>query len=277
MIRIQNRLIATILGVSVLAACGGGDGDSQSRGAPRNSSPEAGAPENAPSEDSEALVVVDPTTAGTVNGTVRFTGTAPTRRPIPMGGNPDCDAMHTEPLLTETVIVNENGTLRNVFVYVRSGLPSGRFDPPAEAAALTQHGCQYIPHVQGVIAGQTINIENDDALLHNVHMRSQRNRELNFSQPNRGQVDSHVFRFPEIMVEFSCDVHSWMKSYVAVVAHPYFAVTGEDGSFTLANVPPGTYTVTAWHERYGTQDREVTIADGGEATVEFSFTETEEP
>jgi plastocyanin len=262
------------LNLGIATGCGGeggsGDRTGPSGGTGRGEKPAA---ENGGTSapDTGPAVSVDPQKAGTIRGAVRFQGEPPRRRPLQMTSDAHCAQAHREPVLSETVIVNDNGTLRNVLVYVRSGLPQGRFPAPAEPVVLDQNGCVYHPHVFGIQVGQPLRVRNSDGILHNIHMTSRLNGEWNFSQTKHGEEHDRVFRLPEVPVQFKCDVHSWMGAYGGVFAHPYFAVTGENGSFEIRNVPPGTYTLEAWHEQYGTQQKEVTVGEGATVEVEFTF------
>jgi plastocyanin len=172
---------------------------------------------------------------------------------------------------TEAVMVGGDGSLQNVFVYVKDGLGNLKFPVPATPLVLDQKGCQYRPHVFGVQAGQPIEILNSDPTLHNIHAWPQANQEFNMGQALQGLKDTHVFSTQEIMVPFRCDVHKWMNSFVGVVAHPFFAVTGADGAFQLKGLPPGTYTIEAWHEKFGTKTASVTIGAKESKDVAFTF------
>jgi plastocyanin len=214
---------------------------------------------------------VDPATAAAVSGKVNFTGKAPARARLIMDAEPDCKGLHTAPVLSEEVIVNANGTLANVFVYVKAGLEGKTFEMPSGPANLDQKGCVYRPHVFGVRAGQVLSVSNSDPTTHNIHPMPRTNREWNTSQPPKGANIERTFPRPEVMIPVKCNVHPWMKSYVGVLDHPYFAVTGEDGSFTIANLPPGDYSIEAWHEKYPAQEQKVTLAAGAKQTLEFTF------
>jgi plastocyanin len=166
-------------------------------------------------------------------------------------------------------VVASNGKLANVFVYLKEGLQGA---PPAPGAAVSvnQLGCEYIPHVIGVQVGQEVAFQNSDGLLHNIKAAPTVNRPFNISQPNN-MTSPRSFSAAEVMIPVQCDVHGWMEMYIGVVDHPYFAVSAEDGSFTIGNVPPGTYTVETWHERYGVQTQQVTVDPNGTATVTFGY------
>jgi plastocyanin len=167
--------------------------------------------------------------------------------------------------------VGAGGSLQNVFVYVKDGLGNLKFPVPTTPLVLDQKGCQYRPHVFGVQVGQPIEILNSDMTLHNIHAWAQTNQEFNLGQSLQGMKDTHVFTTQEVMVPFRCDVHKWMNSFVGVVAHPFFAVTGTDGTFELKGLPPGTYTIEAWQEKLGTKTATVTIGAKESKDVPFTF------
>lgn len=208
--------------------------------------------------------------AASISGTVAFTGTAPAAEKISMGADPSCSALHSGPVMTENVVVNANGTLKNVFVYIKTGLEGKSFPVPTEKAILDQQGCQYLPHVAGLQVGQELEILNSDGTLHNVHGMPEKSKEFNLGMPIKGMKLKRKFKEPEVMVKFKCDVHPWMSAYVGILSHPYYNVTNEEGAFSLSDVPPGTYTIEAWHETYGVQSQEITVTDGDQ-TIEFSF------
>ena len=174
---------------------------------------------------------------------------------------------------TEQVVVTD-GALQNVFVYVKDGLGNLRFPVPATAVTLDQKGCRYTPHVLGIQVGQPLEVLNSDATLHNVHAVAETNREFNTGQPIQGMKHTHTFTTQEVMVPFKCDVHGWMTAFVGVLDHPFYAVTGSDGRFELKGLPPGTYTIEAWHETLGAQTQEVTIGEKETKDVPFSFETT---
>lgn len=210
--------------------------------------------------------------AGEVKGVVNFSGTAPAPAEISMAADPSCAMMHTEPVYTEEAVVNSNNTLKNVFVYVKTGLEGQTFTAPTTPVVFDQKGCHYSPHVLGVMTGQPVEIINSDATLHNVHSLSKESKEFNLGMPIKGMKIKKSFDKPEVMVKMKCDVHPWMSAYIGVVPHPFYAVTGDEGSFEIKDLPAGTYTVEAWHETFGTKTAEVTVADGEAATANFEFT-----
>ncbi len=190
---------------------------------------------------------------------------------IDMSSNPQCERQHPAPQRAEVVVVNPNGTLKNVFVWIKSGLAPAHWAPPAEPARLDQHGCVYQPHVLGIMKDQRLEILNSDPVNHNVHAESVTNPAWNESQPPRAEHKFKQFDTQEVLFPVTCSVHPWMRSYVGVSPHPFFAVTGDDGSFTLQGVPPGTYTIEAVHEKYGRKEGNVTVTPGGAATLEFTY------
>jgi hypothetical protein len=214
---------------------------------------------------------VDEATAGTISGRVLFIGKAPTMPVIDLSSNPQCERQHRTPPKGETVVVNSNNTLRNVFVWIKDGLPRARWTPPAEPAKLDQIGCLYEPHVLGIMEGQQLEILNSDPVNHNVHAESQVNAAWNESQAPRAEHKFKRFESAEVLFPVTCSVHPWMRSYIGVSPHPFFAVTGEDGSFTLKGVPPGTYTIEAVHEKYGRKEGRLTLAPGGSAVLDFAY------
>jgi plastocyanin len=214
---------------------------------------------------------VDEATAGTISGRVLFSGVAPAMPVIDMSSNPQCERQHHTPRKAETVVVNANKTLRNVFVWIKEGLPLARWTPPAESAKLDQIGCIYEPHVLGIMEGQQLEILNSDPVNHNVHAESQVNAAWNESQAPRAEHKFKRFDTAEVLFPVTCSVHPWMRSYIGVSPHPFFAVTGEDGSFTLKGVPPGTYTIEAVHEKYGRKEGKLTLVPSGNAVLDFAY------
>lgn len=210
--------------------------------------------------------------AATVSGTVRFTGQPPKARRIDMSEEEACAQKYPEGAYTQEIVTNADGTLRNVFIYVKGGLPAElNFRAPSEPVVLDQDGCRYEPHVFGIQAGQPLEIRNSDPLLHNIHPKPEKQRGFNISQPRQGMKTTKKFSQREVMVKVECDVHGWMNAYIGVLDHPYFDTSGDQGSFSLENLPPGTYEVEAWHERYGTQTQTVTVGAGETKTIEFTF------
>lgn len=209
--------------------------------------------------------------AGTVTGTVRFEGKAPTMKEIDMSADEGCECDKDNPPRAEALVMGEGQTMANVFVQVAEGLPDKEFPVPEEPAVLTQKGCIYSPHVFAIQAGQKLDILNPDGILHNVHSFSKKNPAFNLAMPKFKTKITKVFEKPEPMFAFKCDIHPWMSSYCVVVDHPYFMVTEKDGKYTLEGLDPGTYTIEAVHERLGSQTAEVTVGADDAQTVNFTF------
>jgi hypothetical protein len=207
--------------------------------------------------------------AATITGLVKFEGAAPKAAAIPMGADPYCQSQHSTPALDEEVMVGPAGELANVFVYVKD--VKGSFPPPAEAVTLDQKGCQYHPHVGGVMIGQKLDIKNSDTTLHNVHAMPEVNSAFNEGQPVP-MTSSKKFDKAELKpFKIKCDVHGWMKSYMAVMPHPFYSVSSMGGTFTIPNLPPGQYTLVAWHEKYGQQEQQITVGAKESKAVNFNF------
>lgn len=250
-------MIVWLLAAWLVVGCGGGGGEAE---------PAAEGTEGEAAVESP----VDPATAAAISGDVLFTGTAPAPESILMDAEPVCQEQYQEGPFTETVVVNDNGTLQNVFVYVKEGLGDLEFPVPPEGVVLDQQGCRYHPHVFGIQAGQDLIIRNSDGILHNIHPMPTINRPFNLGQPVAMDT-TRQFTEVEVMIPIECDVHDWMIGYVSVLDHPYFDTTGEDGTFSLPNLPPGTYTIAAIHELYGEQTMEVTVGESETTQIEFTF------
>lgn len=251
--RVTTPFFALCLAGAV-AACGGGGGDAGETGGETAGGGEAAAPV---------------ANAGTINGTINLAGMAPANPPIDMSAEPECAAKHPNGATTNEVVAS-NGKLANVFVYLKEGV-TGSHPAPSDQVVIDQQGCEYMPHVTGAVVGQPVVFRNSDGLLHNVKATPQNNRPFNISQPTNMDSSPQRFSQAEVMIPVQCDVHGWMQMYVGVVAHPYFAVSGADGNFTISNVPPGTYTLEAWHEKYGVKTAQVTVDPNGTATVTFDY------
>ncbi len=245
--------ILALCALPVLTACGGGEKEASSEG---------------PASDASATAAVDTANAGGVSGAVTYAG-PDSDTPIAMNADPVCAGLHTTPVDTNEIAVKD-GKLGNVFVYVKTGLEGKSFPAPTEKKELDQVGCLYTPRVQGLQTGQALTVKNTDATLHNVHALATANPEFNQAQPQGLPPFDKTFDKQEV-VKVKCDVHPWMAAYVGVVPHPYYAVSGEDGAFSIDKLPAGTYTLEAWHEKLGTQTQQVTIAPNQTATVNFDF------
>ncbi len=217
-----------------------------------------------------ALIASGAVYAGDVTGKVSWEGKAPGRKLLKMQADPVCASKHTEKVRSSRVLVND-GTLQNVFVYVSKGLEGKSFDVPAEPAVLDQKGCLYEPMVMGVMAGQKIKVLNSDGTLHNVHPKPKVNKEFNLAMPKFMKVKEISLEEPEVMIPVKCDVHPWMSAHIGVMSHPFYGVSDAAGAFTLSDVPAGGYTVTAWHEVFGSKTMDVTVAASGAVTTDFSY------
>lgn len=209
--------------------------------------------------------------AADVTGKVVFEGAAPTPATINTGADPTCKMAHPKGLTSDDVIVNSNGTLKDVFIYVKDGLGDKKFPAPTTPVEFNQEGCQYHPKVFGIQAGQPLEIINSDNTLHNVHALPKNSQSFNLGMPIKGMKLKKTFDKPEIMVKIKCEVHPWMSAYAGVVDNPFFGVSDDQGKFDIKNLPPGTYTLEAWHEKYGTQEEKVTITDDKSQDVTFTF------
>jgi len=214
---------------------------------------------------------VDPATAGTISGSIRYVGPKPPRKAIDMSGDPLCVEAHHGKAYDESLLVGPQGGLANAFVYIKSGLEGKTFETPATPARLDQRGCWFTPRVLGVQTNQPLEISNSDPVTHNVHPMAQSNREWNHSQGSGEPPITRRFPRPEVMIPVKCNIHSWMHCFIGVVDHPYFAVSGAGGTFTIRNIPPGDYVLEAWHEKLGTQELKVTVAPSGQQQVDFKF------
>ena len=240
------------------AACGGSK---------ETSSGEPSAPAGTPGGEK-----VDKSTAGSLKGTVTLDGTAPKNEAIKMNADPVCIREAKGPQFQETYLVGDDGkSLGNVFVYVKDGLGNYAYDPPTDHPKIDQKECRYHPHVFGMMVNQQLEILNSDPTLHNIHAMPKSNQEFNNGQPIQGMKMTHTFTAKEVMVPFKCDVHGWMNAYVGVLDHPYFATSDKGGKFEIKDLPAGTYTIEAWHEKLGTQEQKVTLAAKEAKEVTFTF------
>jgi plastocyanin len=248
------RLFAcAALGAAMVGtACGGGASE-------ESSAPKTAAPATNP---------VDPATAGAITGTVTLQGTPPPNPTINMSSDPYCMKFGTAP--TPVFVVSNSG-LENVFIYVKDGLGPMKFPVPSTPVVLDQKGCSYTPRVFGIQVGQSLDIVNSDETLHNIHALPTANREFNRGQAVQGMKSTTTFTAPEVMLPFKCDVHKWMSAWVGVLEHPFYAVSGKSGAFLLSGLPPGTYTIEAWHEKLGTQTQQVTIGAKESKPISFVF------
>jgi hypothetical protein len=214
----------------------------------------------------------DPATAATVTGRVLVQGALPADQVVRIDGDKGCVALNgRSDRALGAIVPGDAGTVQNVFVYVKDTLSGRRFAAPATPVVLDQQKCAYVPRVVGVQVDQPLAVRNSDPLMHNIRSEGEINQPFNFSQPVAGVTTEKRFATREIMIPFKCDVHAWMRAYVGVLEHPFHAVTGQAGTFTLAGVPPGSYTIEAWHETLGTQTAAVTVAAGETREISFTF------
>ena len=253
----KKALTAPLAVFAALAVAGCGGGDAPVGGTPPPAAPGA----------------IDPasiTDGGNISGAINFGGDAPEAPVLQMAADPFCVTAHGGAEVTsQRVVVNDNGTLRYVFVYVKEGLDQ-TFTTSADAVELSQEGCMYVPHMLGVQTNQPITIVNNDSALHNINGQPSEagNEPFNFAQPVQGMTTPVTFPTAEI-IPVKCDVHPWMQAYIGVTNHPYFSISSDSGGFAINNLPAGDYVVAAWHESLGEQTQNVTV--GANATAEVSF------
>jgi plastocyanin len=208
--------------------------------------------------------------SASVRGVVKLEGTVPKGKPISMAADPSSAKLHSAPVFSQDIVAGANRGLQNVVIFVADGLADRTYDPPTEPAVIEQKGCMYQPHVIAMHANQKLEVINREPTTHNIHPIPANNREWNKAELPGAKVED-TFAREEIAIPVKCNVHPWMKSYIAVFQHPYFATTGKDGSFDLNNLPPGTYTLKAWHEKLGTATQQITVGTSETKTVEFTF------
>ena len=256
--RFSGTMLSFAAGVVLAAAvvsCGGKGNESE---APAPAANPSGKP-------------VDSATAGTVTGMIKLEGTPPRPKNINMAAEPNCAKEHSTPAQTEDVVPGDGGTLQNVVVYLKGDFSQYSFPANSTPQEIDQKGCQYHPHVLAMQTAEPLQVVNSDQTTHNIHPVPKDNREWNESQPPGAPPIMQSFARPEVTIPVKCNVHPWMKAYIAVFDNPYYAVTGKDGSFTIKNVPPGTYTVTAWQESLGSQDQSVTVGPSESKTVTITY------
>jgi plastocyanin len=210
--------------------------------------------------------------AANITGTATFDGKAPNIKPLSMDADPACAKKHSKPVPGEMLVLGSANSMGNVLVWVSKGLPNGKTYPaPKTPVVMDQVGCVYKPHVMGIMIGQPYRILNSDGVLHNVHTLPKINRSFNQAMPPTRKEATTTFEKPEPVFQIKCDVHPWMSAYIGVFTHPFFAVTGTDGKFTIPGLDPGTYEISAWHERLGTQTASITVGAGDPKPHAFKF------
>jgi len=211
---------------------------------------------------------------GTIKGHVHITGKLPGNPIIRMGMDPMCSKMNAgKRIIQDYVVATIDGSLANVFVRLDGNFP--QTPVPTQPVVLDQRGCIYLPRVVGARVGQTVQIKNSDALLHNLDASSAKNQGFNFAQPREGLVYTFKPKTEEVMLHLKCDVHNWMNAYIGVVNHPYFAVSNTMGNFEIANVPPGTYMIETWQEKLGTTKKSVTVKAGAVTNIDLTYASSE--
>ena len=256
----QNR--TTYLATLITALFLAGSSEAKAAGPP--------APETSPAPE-QKTTPVDQATAGEITGKISFEGSKPKLATIMMDKDPVCVGEYTGPVHVEDGEVNSDGTLPNVFVYVKEGAEKHSYIAPRQPIILDQAGCMYHPHVLGIMAGQELRVVSSDPTTHNIHPMPKNNREWNQSQPPGASPIARKFARPEVMIPVKCNQHPWMKAYIGVTSNPFYAVTGSDGMFTIKGLPAGDYTLEAWTATFGTQQRKVTVRTQESATVDFIF------
>lgn len=208
--------------------------------------------------------------AAVLTAKVAFEGQAPAPEKIKMDADPKCKLSHPEGFESDEVLVNANGTLKNVFVYVKEGLQGKTFESPKTPVTFNQIGCHYTPKVFGIQTNQPLEILNSDDTLHNVHALPANSQQFNLGMPIKGMKLKKTFAKPEVMVKVKCEVHPWMRAYIGVVDNPFYGTTADEGSVQLKDLPPGDYVIEAWHEKYGAQTQKVTVTDADQE-IKFDF------
>ena len=261
MILRKTVVLILLLAAIIWSACGTKDKETEVASYKESEGEESGGP----------ALDVDVAAGAVVTGKVTFAGAKPATFPIRMDAEPVCARIHGGPVASQDVTLNDNGTLRYVLIYVKDGLGGKSYKPIQPRVILDQHGCLYDPHVLGIVAGQELDITNTDDTTHNIHPLPKVNREWNESQA-KGDPKKKVFTQAEMPpIPIKCNIHPWMRSYLAVFKHPFFAVTSKDGTFEIKGLPPGSYTIEAWHEKLGTQEMKVNVSAKESKAVDFSF------
>jgi hypothetical protein len=220
---------------------------------------------------SQVRPVTGQSAGGTILGKVLYAGTPPKPGLLSMAKDPNCLKINAgKKTFEDKLVVGAGGMVKNVFVHLKTGVPRKNYPAPAQQISLDQKGCMYMPRVQGAVVGQTLKIVNSDQTLHNIHSMSPKYL-LNIAQPVAGMTYDMALKSEEVMLLLKCEIHTWMEAYIGVVPHPYFAVTSATGTYEIKNVPPGKYTVQAWHDQLGAQTLEVQVSAGQTATADFTL------
>ena len=214
---------------------------------------------------------VDPATAGSIKGAIRYSGKKPAPKLIDMSEDPACVEAHHGKAYDESLIVSPKGALGNAFIYVKSGLEGKNFEVPKTPVTIDQSGCWFRPRVLGIQTNQTLQVVNSDPVTHNIHPMAEINREWNHSQGPGDAPLSRRFIKPEVMIRVKCNIHSWMHAFIGVVDNPYYAVSKDDGTFEIKDLPSGTYTLAVWQENLGTQEQQVTVTAHNDSVANIAF------
>ena len=254
----KSLAVLTFAAPLALVACGGGEKQEAPAAAPASS--QAAAPAGGADAGKGSA---------SVSGKVSFAGAAPAAEKIKVSADPYCQKEHKDGLERKTVDVKDGG-VKDVFVYVKSGI-TGTYPPPTDSVELDQQGCMYKPHLVALQVGQSLKIKNNDETLHNIHPRPTVNAEFNIGQPRKGMESTKSFDKKEVMIPVGCDVHPWMRAYISVVDHPFFAVTDEDGKFEIKGLPAGEYEIEAVHEKLKSTTGKITVKDGESAKLDLNY------
>ena len=262
----MKRALVLGLLIGYAAGCGGSQPADTAQKAPDAAAAPGAATARESAQRAPAL------RGSSITGTVTFAGEAPKLRPLTMAADPACAEKHSKPVTSEALVLGRGNTMGNIMMWVSEGLPSGTTWPvPKTPVTLDQKGCQYVPHVQGIMVGQTYRILNSDGILHNVHALPKVNKTFNKPMPATLEETTTTFDKPEPMFQIKCDVHPWMTAYIGVFTHPFFSVTGSDGKFTISGLDAGSYEISAWHEKLGMQTASITVAANETKTRDFTF------
>lgn len=231
----------------------------------------APAPDAKKTAATPAFFVVDPSTAATVAGRITFTGKAPAAKRIAMDAEEECEKLHPQPVLEQPVRLDQQGHLADALVYIKTGLEGKVFAPSPEVVRIDQRGCQFLPRIVAVRAGQTFAVKNSDPVTHSIHPMPKANRDWNQTQaPGAPDLERRFVR-GEIAIPVKCNVHAWMHGNIAVLDHPYYALTDASGAYTLPPLPPGDYTLAVWHETLGEITRPLHLEPKAKAVAELQF------
>jgi plastocyanin len=259
----MNHKIFALSAAAVLLAACSSSGPSEEK--------KTEAPPAAPAAAEPAASSPAPAGAAAITGKISYSGPKPVLKPVSMDATPACARQHSTPPMSEEVVLNADSTLKNVFVWVKSGLPNQKWPVPGARVKIDQVKCVYVPHVAGAMVGQEVEFTNSDPTNHNIHPLPMTNREWNTSQPPQGDAVVRSFDKAEIGIPVKCNVHPWMRTYINVSPHPFFAVTGDTGTFEIKGLPAGEYTIEAWHEKFGTQELKIKVGAGETKAADFNF------